>query len=181
MKYLLMIAVFANLLLTLSCHKDDELDPNYWALPPNILLYQFVKNGTALQGSQLDGIEMFYINDKGDTINHVPWKNLHAYGHPLFRPAVDTYWKEGFENGVCSQYFITALIKFTNTFYFKFPDGDIDTLYIDYTEVSIAEGKKLDCYCQKPFTTVLFNGQPVPVHPTIRGQEGKRVYIFNKD
>lgn len=180
MRYILVTIGVIITIGLLSCNKHRE-DPNTMTLPPNVLFYQFKQNDSFINRNELSDVVLYYMKN-GDTISGIPWRNLHAYGTPLFQLVSEEMFAEGFQQGVCGLELIDGYLKEgNNTFYFKFPNGDIDTLYMEYTDAGNVEGKKYDCFCAHPLTTVLFNGKPAIKNPDLKAPSGKPIYIFEKD
>ncbi|HTO17346.1 MAG TPA: stage III sporulation AC/AD family protein [Edaphocola sp.] len=183
-----------GLLITFSSISCERYNPNddRWRLPPYFLWFQFEKDGKLLNGNELTNIELYFI-ENGNIINSIDAKHLHDYGKPL----IEVYDKESpnieyYKNGICQfQYFESYILKDengknrANTFYFKFPNGDIDTLYVEVQAQRLKEieGKKDPCYCHYPIEKILYNGKPVSTNPSFKivNNFNRPVYIFKKD
>jgi hypothetical protein len=63
------------------------------------------------------------------------------------------------------------------TYYLEYPDGDVDTLMVDYQYLEFDDAVKHPCRCKYPFIGVTFNRQTPVKDPTITVQN---VWVFNK-
>ena len=160
MKPLLTLLMSAGILAGLvSCDKNKtaliEQDP---------LLIRPISDEQILPGSVLDQIELYYFqyNIK---------KQVPDFGRA---PG------SGYQAGILYSKDIVSLSANDQVkdYYMKFPDGDIDTFYVDYQLVSEEDGRAETCSCVKPLRRLLFNGKPLPLD-SIR-QEGADVYRLNK-
>lgn len=142
-----------------SCEKNKtaliEQDP---------LLIRPISDEQILAGSVLDQIELYYFH-------HNVKRQVPDFGRA---PG------SGYQAGILYSKDIVSLSANdqVKNYYLKFPDGDIDTLYVDYEWVSEDEGRKEACTCVKPLRSFLIDGKPVPLD-TIR-QGGMDVYRLNK-
>ena len=68
----------------------------------------------------------------------------------------------------------------SNTFYLKFPDGDVDTITLVASSVSNEQAKKELCYCTAPIRTVSYNGKVLPVDSSFLETYGRIVYRTDK-
>ena len=62
-------------------------------------------------------------------------------------------------------------------FYLEYPNGDIDTLYVNYNKLSGNDAAKHPCYCYYPLEEVKFNGVTASLDTSIKVQA---VYLFKK-
>lgn len=63
-------------------------------------------------------------------------------------------------------------------FYFEFPDGTVDTLWLNAEKVNDKEGIHEACHCSTPIRNVKFNGKI----PEQNADNSRHInyYIFNK-
>jgi hypothetical protein len=68
-----------------------------------------------------------------------------------------------------------------NTWYFEYPNGDIDTLYVEHRDQSFEQARKDECSrCIAPFPVVRLNGKDAYKHPTLRPASGKPIFVLEK-
>lgn len=147
---LIYTAALALITLTLlSCHKDKrEL------LGPEALLIRPIHNMDVLPDATLNATKLYYFSSQ--TIKEYVGDFGRATG-------------SGYQWGILSTTNVAALsandnIKF---YYLEFPDGDIDTLFVDYQQISDDEARDNDCFCDKPQISIRINGN-VPIRDTIQ-------------
>ena len=65
-----------------------------------------------------------------------------------------------------------------NYWYFEFPNGDVDTLYVESKHVGNKEGREDACQCNDPFTVIKYNGRDAEVNLTL-SPLGTKPPIYN--
>lgn len=170
MKKLLIIFAFLVVLAILCFNTGCDKGNCKWDLPPNTLYFRFEKNKQQLPDSILSKIKLYYIKN-GEKI-YRPGPDLFdtAFMFPAIRTAP----------GLANTDVMINLYVSTGTWYFEFPDNNVDTLYTVLTEISCKEGQKDRCNCEHPLTEVKFNGKDAPIATDIQADDGKAVYLFEK-
>lgn len=151
-----------------------------WSLPPNIFYFIIMKDGHPLPDSILDNTVMYFINSRGEMVTN-PDSLQEGPNAPdlddtvLMFPATRT--SPGLANtGVMSSGYVYE----TRTWYLKYPDGDIDTFYVETTHIPCKKGAKNRCYCDDPYTKVEFNGHTAPEYTELNNGDGKPIFLFEK-
>lgn len=173
-----LIIVFIGIVFSLlSCTKEEIIyDNENSSLPPNVFFFQIVKNGSILQGDILDSLKMFYIKDRTKFYQH---PNSNLTNRKFIEQAPEEYLQPYHVlMGLKTLNYIED--RYINEWFIEYPNGDIDTLYVETAEVSIEEGKKDRCYCVNPIKVLKFNGNNVTINPNIEGDMGKAVYVLEK-
>lgn len=171
--------VFIGAIILTSCNKTIEIeDPNSWTLPPNKFLFQITQNGERLADSTLNNLKMFYV-DHDRRVYEAPNELLDNRNHIILPSYMSN---DGYleEYGVRSGPYVNGFAVEHNTWYFEFPNGDIDTLYVENKILSEEEGKRDECYCINPFTVMWYNGKDAYKHPTIKASSGKPIWVLEK-
>lgn len=155
-----------------------QITPDPWVLPPNLFYYQIIQNGVPLSTPELDSLKFYYINEYGTKIYRSGSDNESA--NHVLKPS----WFSG--NGdldnagvrICAA--LNAFGVQHNTWYFEYPDGNIDTLYVESKEISKSEGGKDPCNCITPFTVVQLNGRDAYIHSTLKPSDTKPVWVLER-
>jgi len=147
-------------------------------LPPNVLFFLITEDGNRLPDSTLDNISLYYY-ENGKKISSPP-SNLDdkKWVFPATRSSSDLAGK-----GVLCSGYIDWLVygKNVNDFYLEYPNGDVDTMYVEVKYLGHEEGAKDRCYCAYPFTVVKFNGKDAPESVDPKSATGKPIYVFEKN
>ena len=162
-----------------------------WDIPPYSNTYfKVMKNDTALHDSTLSRTMMYYISNTGQVVTNPNHSEISSptsiLDDTLFMYDVYNYYSDHpveFNNSGIAMYYYPNLLSASagvHNFYFKYPDGDIDTLYIKAEEVSKEQGTKERCYCTTPVRELKFNGKDVIEDTSIHLSNGQPVYIFEK-
>lgn len=171
-RYLLVIC--GVLLATVGCkHKRIP------SLPPNVLFFRIEKDDHKLEDSVLMKIRLFYFDTHGNKVDAPP-SNLDDKTFLFLASRHST----GMEStGVLSSGYVDQLVysKGANTLFLSYPDGDIDTLYIEVKNIGHKDGAQDRCYCAFPFTIVKFNGKDAPEVTDLATDDGKPIYLFEKE
>lgn len=148
------------------------------ALPPNVLYFLIEKDGHKLEDSVLAKIRLFYFNKQGKKVDSPP-PNLDDKTF-LFPASRQSTGMEG--TGVLSSGYVDQLVysEGANTLFLSYPDGDIDTLYLEVKNIGHKAGARDRCYCAFPFTIVKFNGMTASEVSGLRPDDGKPIYLFPK-
>lgn len=166
------IASVLLIILFCSCKKKMRYD-----LPPNVLFFLIEKDEERLNDSVLAGMKLYYYKD-GKKIDSPP---SNYDDKTLIFPASRS--SSGMEDrGVMCSGYVPNLNAYEgiNDFYLLYPDGDVDTIFIQTKEVSIEEGSRDRCYCKEPISTVNFNGEKAPEETRFITDDGKPIYLFKK-
>lgn len=160
MKPFLTLFMVAGILAGLvSCDKNKtaliEQDP---------LLIRPISDEQILPGSVLDQIELYYFQ----------------YNVKRQVPDFGRAPGSGYQAGILYSKDIVSLSANDQIkdYYMQFPDGVIDTLYVDYELVNEEDGRSETCTCLKPLRTFLYNRKALPLD-SIR-QNGADVYRLDK-
>ena len=169
------IILFFLILSTLfSCRKSER-----WILPPNRFNFQIVKNGQHLDMNTYDSLKMFYIDDNG--VKHYELSEEFDVNYFLEKPStlsINDFYLDSL--GVYSTNYVNDFGVQIHNWYIEFPDGDVDTLYVESKEYKLnKDGMKDDCYCQHPMSVVQYNGRDAHKHPTLKAG-GKPIFVLEK-
>lgn len=125
-----------------ACGKKYEPYPM-----PHTLYFIIKHNGVHLSDNTLDSMRLsYYINNSKKYVldftratneDGIPAREL---GVQLTREVGNISGEQGIKN-----------------FYLEYPNGDVDTLYVDYQHLSDRAGAKDPCGCLYPFKGILFN------------------------
>lgn len=142
MKLLYATVLGLTTLTLFSCKKDkrDLKDPQPLILKP-------MHNNGRLPDAVLSQMKMYY---------HINLTSTHKEPVGDFGRASGT----GYQQGLLSTSDVAALsasedVKF---FYLSFPDGTVDTLYVDYESISEDDARQNPCFCKTPQQSVRING-----------------------
>ena len=158
----------------LSCKQKD--DPGSYLLDINLFSYRIVQNGDKLPDSIIDNLKMYYMVG-GIKHYRSPGGDSSTANH-LLKPSYysgNTFWDE---QGVRICVNVNAFGVIHNYWYFEFPNGDVDTLYVESREVSSKEGLKDICQCNNPFTVIKYNGRDAEINTELT-PAGSRPPIYN--
>ena len=171
-----LLLVLSTIIFLTSC---ERIAPNSWNLPPNKFYYQITENGVHLSSTDLDSLKFYYINENGTKVYRDQGTDNEAANHVL-KPS----WISGNESldaeGVRLCMELNPFGVSHNTWYFEYPDGSIDTLYVESKEISKVEGRKDACYCTTPFSVVRLNGKDAFIHPTLKPVDNKPIWVLER-
>lgn len=68
-----------------------------------------------------------------------------------------------------------------NHFYLEFPDGSVDSIYVQSEQVSCEQGWKEKCHCTLPLRELKYNGKNVAIDDDYHLSNEQPVYIINKN
>lgn len=159
--------------LLYSCKKGGN-----WALPPNTMYFLIEKDGVTLSDDVLSAIKMYCIRDGKKSYRPSATSDDTTYIAQAFPRYTSNLQNDGvIVNGYADSYYGYYGV---DTWYLEYPDGDVDTIYLEVGDISGEEGAKHRCYCTKPFTVMRFNGKDAAISTTLVPDDGKPVYIFEK-
>lgn len=160
---------------------------NYDIPPESDTYFRIKKDGVELNDTILLKSVLFYNNEKGVAISD-PDDISEGGGD-----ADDTafmYLANSYKGGADFANSHIAFFRYvgssitsgvpSNTYYLRYPDGDIDTLYILKEMVSNKQGQKERCYCTTPLRLLKFNGKDAIEDTSIHLSNGQPVYLFEK-
>lgn len=163
----------------LSCTKEEVIYNNTPKLPSNAFYFQVLKNGQSLERSVLDSVKLFVVKN-----------GYRMYQDPYVYMDDRSFIKNGNEyfnfqelNGANILYgrsVANYVDNYYSDWYLEFPNGDIDTIYVESPEVAYEVGSKDQCNCLTPITVLKFNGKDAYKHPTLKSTDGKAVYVLEK-
>jgi len=163
------------LLISLAfCHNgcDKCCNPTYL---PQTLYFKIAQNGqTITDSSYLSKIRIYYIKNgyKIDNPNDIDNDNRVIYDQHTLASLIDT-------SGLFLSYFIPEIsTKGEQYFYFEFPDGSVDSLWLNAEKVSKNEASHESCNCTTPIKGIKFNGKIPNQKPD--SKRYIKYYIFNK-
>jgi hypothetical protein len=167
-KYNLLI-ICLLLLLLFSCKKNQSNPcPTFWGYKlPYSLFFKLNLNGNRLADSVLNKLKLSYYQNGSK-------KYISDFSRAI---------NEGSLNAFDSGIMVTRDIGFNSgdanikDYYLEFPDGDIDTLFVDYRKYSQCEADTSVCQCLYPLYSVHFNGQKASPDAYITEHT---VYLFEK-
>lgn len=155
---------------SLKCKKDTpKFYPPGPYLPPHSLLFLIEKDGNPLINSVLDNLKLSY------KIKRFLKKDEKKYIDD-FLPAIAPLDSMGIMT-TRSIGIISAKGKKIKTYYLEYPDGDVDTLFVNYEYIPRAHADTTACYCLYPLREVKFNGREAHPDSSIKVQ---RVFLFKK-
>lgn len=162
---LIALAIFNN-----GCGKC--CDPMYF---PEKLYFKFAQNGQIITDSNLlSKIRIYYIKNgyEIDDPNDIDNDNKVIYDQKTLASLIDT-------SGLFVSYFLPEIsTKGEQYFYFEFPDGSVDSLYLNAEKVSKNDAIYESCDCTTPIRAIKFDGKiPKQIADTLRYTN---YYIFNK-
>jgi len=127
------------------------------------IFFLLKKNNQRLPDSILDGLRLSYFN--GSAKNYVG---------DFVRATSDGYALGVMTTRDIGGYSAGANIK---NYYLEYPNGSLDTLFVDYRHLSYNEAVNDPCYCYYPLVSVKYNGVTAQLDSSITQQ---KVYKFNK-
>lgn len=176
LKQFMIAALFIITALT-SCRQKE--DPDKYLLDINIFTYRIVQNGDKLPDSILSELKMYYIENG---IKYYRTPNVDSIaGNHLLKPSHfsgDTYLDD---EGVRICVSVNPFGVVHNYWYFEFPDGDIDTLYVESKHVGNKEGLQDVCQCNDPFTVIKYNGRDAELNTTLLPPGSRPIYNLIKN
>jgi len=148
-------------------------------LAENQFYFQLLKNdGRIMTEAEADSLKLFYINAEG--------KRQYEYSSPtvimdypqhIFKPSFISINDAGLDSmGILVSRDVGPY--FSHYWYFEYPNGDIDTLYVEQKNILDEEGLKDPCWCNFPFTVVKLNGKDATIHPTLTSATHKQIYVL---
>lgn len=157
---------------------DPIVNPS---LPPNVFYFQIKNNNNTLRDSILSSITIFHYENgkKIDGYCNDPDPNVcdtsYVYLPNRYTDNLDNF-------GILASPYISYIIlnKGQNTMYLEYPDGNIDTLYVEIGSLEYNDAIKNRCYCTTPFTKVMFNEKDAPESTELHAGDGKPVFLFKK-
>lgn len=149
MKLIYTTALMLTTLTLLSCHKDKRA-----LLGPEALLIRPIHNMDVLPDATLNATKLYYFSSQ--TIKEYVGDFGRASG-------------SGYQWGILSTTDVASLSANDNIkyYYLEFPDGDIDTLFVNYQQISDEEARDNDCFCNTPQIGVTINGK-TPQQDTLK-------------
>ncbi len=171
-----MFSLFLVVFATLNSCRQKE-NPDMYHLDINYFAYRIVQNGDKLPDSIMDGLKMYYIEGMTKYYKN-PTVNDSATASHLLKPSHysgDTYLDE---QGVRVCPTLNPFGVVHNYWYFEFPNGDVDTLYVESRNVSNKEGMQDVCQCNNPFTVIKYNGRDAEINTELM-PEGTKPPIYN--
>lgn len=156
--------ILAISLFKCNCYKDCAFG-TYDI--PHSLIFVVKKDNNRLEDSILDNMKLFYYKN-GMKLYISDFSRSKNEGQYYFRDlglqgSLDIGFKSSEDN--IKDYFL------------EYPNGDIDTLFVDYKSLSQKEACEHPCRCCCPLERMKFNSKVVSIDSSIKVQT---VYIFNK-
>jgi len=169
--------IIVNILVILlsSCNKSCK-DGVHPTLPPNQFYFLIRHNGDIFPDSILSKIKLFYYDNgvKKDRLSSTSDDTSFVFPAARYAPGLAN-------SGVMCSGYVDGIVKsHTNDLYLAYPDGNIDTLYIEIGNLEYEQGVKDRCYCYYPFTVVKFNGKDAPEVTDLHTDDGKPIFLFEK-
>ncbi|MEI6582724.1 MAG: hypothetical protein WCO43_03945 [Chitinophagia bacterium] len=158
-----------------SCKKYSDSDcpsPPYF-IPPESLFFQVRQNSKKLDNYSLDWSRLFYI--KNSQRFYLEKRD--------FKRAVNDLSSNymAYDSGVLVAGWSVALLSADDNikiFYLEYPNGNIDTIGIDYRHYNNCEIDTSRCKCIYPRFDIKFNGNTAYTNKIVTDQQ---IYIFNKN
>ena len=140
-------------------------------MPPNVFFFIVHQDGQPLPDSVNAALKMYYI-DGEEKIYRPP---------PNIDDSTFVFQAGRFSGNLSnSKVLANPYIDMPKTWYLDFPDGEVDTVKIQITELNCEAAKKDPCYCNRPFTSVQFNGVEAPEYTEEQTASGKKIFLFDK-
>ena len=159
LKYLLFLIV----LTFISCKKNKEC-PVFWGyLPPRSLFIELKQGGKRLPDSVLNNLKLSYIQN-----------STKLYISDFYRVS-DNWYSLGIM--VTREIGLKSGDSNIKNYYIEYPNGTMDTVYVDYRHLTQCEADTSACNCLYPIYAVKFNGIFAPLDTTLIDEP---VYLFNK-
>lgn len=158
-----------------ACNRTT-VDHSHDTLPPNTFLFLLEKNHERLEDSVLSGLRLYYYHGAVKVYNPGPNMDDTSYISPGYR------YKSSLSNtGIMASGYVSMIsgLSGVHDFYLEFPDGDVDTLYIETGNLTNEEGANDPCYCRFPFRVVRYNGLDATID-TQYSTAGEPVFLFDK-
>jgi hypothetical protein len=177
---IIILLLLFPILLWLSCKKKEQPP---WMLPPNDFYFQIIYHNEKLPDTVLNQLALFYVDKDGkkvyynkstDTVGGIANHIRFCYEFDGGNSTLDA---QGVRVGA---YVNVFGVGNNNYWYFEFPNGDIDTLYVESKHLSDEDAYKDPCSCNNPFTVVKYNGKDATIHPNLKPQSGKNIYVLEK-
>jgi hypothetical protein len=178
-------SILLSVIIIYSCKKHlDELPES------NDTYFKVIKNGNVLGDSILLKTKLFYIDANNKRISDSDQIPYNANAGSDIRDTSFVYLASAYfgdtpelqGSGIAFfRYIVSVNVDYgIHDFYLEFPDGDIDTLYLNAEKVSEKQGLKEECYCTMPIRTLKFNGKDVIQDTSTHLSIGAPVYLFEK-
>ena len=133
------------------------------------LAFVVKKNGESLSDAILKNLKVYYF------------KNGNKYYTFQYSSVVPTIEYNVSDNNTIIQYLSTYIANESATgikdYYLEYPNGDIDTVYVDYQKLDHDQAIKDPCYCYFKLVEIKFNGVRASYDPEIKSSS---VYRFDK-
>ena len=151
-----------------SCKKKESACPVFWGyLLPHSLAFIIKNSGQRLPDSILNNLKLSYYN-----------MGIKKYISDFSRGTNEQEIK-GYDLGIMGTRDIGFKSADNNikNYYIEYPNGNIDTLFVDYRHYSACEADTSSCGCSYPMYVVKYNDKNVVLDTAITVLP---VYIFNK-
>ena len=167
---LIYIPILVLTILTLMFSCKQKITCSTWDVPPpSSLALVITQDGMILPDSIKSQIKFFHLDDfvridlelltndslMGEYIQNKGFVVLDERIYELFR-------KEGVKN-----------------YYFEFPDGSVDSLYLNMEYVETCQAKLEKCYCEFPIRNVTYNGKEAKEHE-LSWNLGTPLYVLER-
>jgi|GEM_PF-1841654 len=145
-------------------------------------LYFVVKhNGVALDFNTLDSSTLYYIEkgwryvddpNKIDMASTTFWEQTKLMEH---YPGNDdlAIMRSSWVTGISSKYGI-------DTFYIKYPDESIDTIFLKAEKITQEQGREELCHCVSPIREIRFNGKIATIDSARSKAYDRKIYEFDR-
>lgn len=151
-----------------SCERKDSCST--WVVPPpSSFAFQIKENGARLPDNILSQIKCYYFQGSIKKYINLHYSNAdlaeYIAGQGFLIDEVDMIYASG-NNSI-------------RDFYFKFPDGTVDTLYLEIQKVETCQAKKEKCQCNYPIRSIKYNHHEVSEHELSWTYEAP-LYVFER-
>lgn len=164
MKKIIVLGIIAFVFQSSSCNKKDPLGPQ---VINNSIFFLVKINNQRLPDSVLNNMKMsYYLSGQKKYVDDFT-RGINEGGFMANDMGIQTTRDVGTYSGDNN----------VKNYYLEYPNGTIDTLFIDYRHVSYNEASTNSCYCYYPLVDVKFNSVVAQIDSSITQQ---RVYRFNK-
>lgn len=161
MKRYLFLLLSVSALTSSTCKKD--FGGPY--IPAHSLFFLIKKGGARLPDSILNNMQLYYYQGGSKKYLSDFTRGINEGGFQAYDLGIQTTRNIGYISGN----------ENTKDYYLEYPDGSLDTLFVDYRHLSESDAKNDPCYCYYPLREVKFNGQVAATDPSITVQ---KVYSF---
>lgn len=149
-----------------ACNKPDRCSK--WDVPPpSSFAFQIEEEGERLPDRIVAQVKCYYL--QGSTRKYVQL----FYSDSILAEYISN---QGFLIDRAAMLRVSG-DKGVRDFFVEFPDGTVDSLYLEVDKVDLCQAKQEMCYCNYPIRAVRYNGVEAEEHE-LSWTQGAPLYIF---